>query len=200
MKTITQAEDISKIVQETDLKHIAIIMDGNRRWAKEKNLPSAMGHKKGVEALKTTLKACGGGTAPIIGNTSYKIGTNITGVKPNTKAADFLKGIPVNNGTATLVNAAGKEVSGNVATGHVVKIMAGGTVYASYPVVIYGDVNGDGTVTSIDLLIAQKHILGISKLSGAYLTAADSGKDGTVTSVDLLRTQKQILGLSSVIV
>lgn len=58
MKTITQAEDISKIVQETDLKHIAIIMDGNRRWAKEKNLPSAMGHKKGVEALKTTLKAC----------------------------------------------------------------------------------------------------------------------------------------------
>lgn len=38
--------------------HIAIIMDGNRRWAKERNLPSAMGHKKGVEALKTTLRAC----------------------------------------------------------------------------------------------------------------------------------------------
>lgn len=49
------AEDI---VKETNLKHIAIIMDGNRRWAKEKNLPSAMGHKKGVDALKTTLKAC----------------------------------------------------------------------------------------------------------------------------------------------
>lgn len=49
------AEDI---VKETNLKHIAIIMDGNRRWAKEKNMPSAMGHKKGVDALKTTLKAC----------------------------------------------------------------------------------------------------------------------------------------------
>lgn len=49
------AEDI---VKETNLKHIAIIMDGNRRWAKEKKLPSAMGHKKGVDALKTTLKAC----------------------------------------------------------------------------------------------------------------------------------------------
>lgn len=49
------AEDI---VKDTNLKHIAIIMDGNRRWAKEKNLPSAMGHKKGVDALKTTLKAC----------------------------------------------------------------------------------------------------------------------------------------------
>ncbi len=47
-----------EVVQTTGLKHIAIIMDGNRRWAKEKNLPSAMGHKKGVDALKTTLKVC----------------------------------------------------------------------------------------------------------------------------------------------
>ncbi|MBE7712523.1 MAG: di-trans,poly-cis-decaprenylcistransferase [Cyanobacteria bacterium SIG26] len=46
------------IVKETGLKHVAIIMDGNRRWAKEKNLPSAIGHKKGVEALKSTLRAC----------------------------------------------------------------------------------------------------------------------------------------------
>ena len=46
------------IVKNTDLKHIAIIMDGNRRWAKEHNLPSAMGHKKGVDALKAALKAC----------------------------------------------------------------------------------------------------------------------------------------------
>lgn len=50
--------EIREIVKETNLKHIAIIMDGNRRWAKEKNLPSAMGHKKGVEALKKTLRAC----------------------------------------------------------------------------------------------------------------------------------------------
>lgn len=50
--------EIKKIVEETNLNHIAIIMDGNRRWAKEKNLPSALGHKKGVEALKTTLRAC----------------------------------------------------------------------------------------------------------------------------------------------
>ena len=57
---ITEIENttVSDIVKNTGLKHIAIIMDGNRRWAKEKNLPSAMGHKKGVDALKTTLKAC----------------------------------------------------------------------------------------------------------------------------------------------
>ncbi len=49
---------INKIVNDTNLKHVAIIMDGNRRWAKEKNLPSAFGHKRGVEALKETLRAC----------------------------------------------------------------------------------------------------------------------------------------------
>lgn len=51
-------EDIKKIVQDCNLKHIAVIMDGNRRWAKAKNLPSAIGHKKGVDALKKIMRAC----------------------------------------------------------------------------------------------------------------------------------------------
>ena len=51
-------ENIKYIVKNCNLKHIAIIMDGNRRWAKEKNLPSAMGHKKGVDSLKATMRAC----------------------------------------------------------------------------------------------------------------------------------------------
>ena len=51
-----EKNEIKDIVEQTKLKHIAIIMDGNRRWAKKNMLPSAMGHKKGVEALKKTLK------------------------------------------------------------------------------------------------------------------------------------------------
>ena len=51
-------EKIKDIVKTTGLKHIAIIMDGNRRWAKEKNIPSMIGHKKGVDALKATMRAC----------------------------------------------------------------------------------------------------------------------------------------------
>ena len=58
MKTLEKDLITSQTVKETNLQHIAIIMDGNRRWAKEKNLPSAMGHKKGVDALKKTLRAC----------------------------------------------------------------------------------------------------------------------------------------------
>ncbi len=38
--------------------HIAIIMDGNGRWAKQKGLPRAAGHKEGVASLKEVLKAC----------------------------------------------------------------------------------------------------------------------------------------------
>ena len=51
-------KNIKDIINETNLKHIAIIMDGNRRWAKEKGLPSAVGHKKGVDALKKVVYAC----------------------------------------------------------------------------------------------------------------------------------------------
>ena len=53
-----QKETIAEIVKKNNMQHIAVIMDGNRRWAKEKNLPSAIGHKKGVEALKTAVKSC----------------------------------------------------------------------------------------------------------------------------------------------
>ncbi len=48
--------EIKDIVKDTNLQHIAIIMDGNRRWAKEHLMPSAMGHKKGVDALKNVVK------------------------------------------------------------------------------------------------------------------------------------------------
>lgn len=58
MITKTKEQEISEIVKEINLKHIAIIMDGNRRWAKERLMPSAIGHQKGVSSLKTILKAC----------------------------------------------------------------------------------------------------------------------------------------------
>lgn len=55
MKSV-ELQEIKKVVQNTNLNHIAIIMDGNRRWAKEKFLPSAVGHQKGVDSLRTTMR------------------------------------------------------------------------------------------------------------------------------------------------
>jgi undecaprenyl diphosphate synthase len=44
-------------MQRTLPRHIAIIMDGNGRWAAARGLPRTAGHKKGVQAVKRTLKA-----------------------------------------------------------------------------------------------------------------------------------------------
>ena len=38
--------------------HVAVIMDGNGRWAQSRGLPRVMGHRAGVEALKATLRRC----------------------------------------------------------------------------------------------------------------------------------------------
>src|SRR3954451_19687508 len=38
--------------------HIAIIMDGNGRWARQRNLPRIMGHKAGVTTVRTTVETC----------------------------------------------------------------------------------------------------------------------------------------------
>ena len=37
--------------------HVAIIMDGNGRWAKRRSLPRTAGHRRGVEAVRETVKA-----------------------------------------------------------------------------------------------------------------------------------------------
>jgi undecaprenyl diphosphate synthase len=55
----------SKAITPTELtqypmpRHVAIIMDGNGRWAKKRGLPRAAGHRSGAEALRGVVKACG---------------------------------------------------------------------------------------------------------------------------------------------
>ena len=43
--------------EENRLEHIAIIMDGNGRWAKKRGLPRTLGHRKGAEVVKEICKA-----------------------------------------------------------------------------------------------------------------------------------------------
>ena len=39
-------------------RHIAIVMDGNGRWAKQRNRPRGMGHQAGLKALRSTIEHC----------------------------------------------------------------------------------------------------------------------------------------------
>ena len=52
-----------KIIDKSELKtiprHIAIIMDGNGRWAKERGLPRIAGHREGINSVREITKICG---------------------------------------------------------------------------------------------------------------------------------------------
>ena len=50
-QTVPEAGDVPR--------HVAIIMDGNGRWAKQRLLPRVAGHKRGVGAVRDTVKTCG---------------------------------------------------------------------------------------------------------------------------------------------
>ena len=50
--------DIRDIPAERIPRHVAIIMDGNGRWAKKRGMPRLFGHRAGVENLRAVIKAC----------------------------------------------------------------------------------------------------------------------------------------------
>ncbi len=49
---------IDQVAMDRLPRHIAIIMDGNGRWAQKRALPRSMGHRAGVEALREIVKTC----------------------------------------------------------------------------------------------------------------------------------------------
>jgi undecaprenyl diphosphate synthase len=55
----TSTTHLSAQAQNALPTHIAIIMDGNGRWAKERHLPRVEGHRNGVESVRATVRACG---------------------------------------------------------------------------------------------------------------------------------------------
>ncbi len=54
--SLFKTSSIEKLKQGSIPTHVAIIMDGNGRWASRRNLPRVMGHKAGVEALRKIIK------------------------------------------------------------------------------------------------------------------------------------------------
>ncbi len=56
---VTELSDHTRRHDDADAppRHIAIIMDGNGRWARERSLPRSVGHRSGVEAVRRTVRA-----------------------------------------------------------------------------------------------------------------------------------------------
>ena len=56
--TAIDSPSASSVSSAISPQHIAIIMDGNNRWAKKRLLPGVGGHKAGVEAIRNVLSVC----------------------------------------------------------------------------------------------------------------------------------------------
>lgn len=142
------------------------------------------------------------GDIPSITSSKHSInGDKITGLSTDLNVNTFVSNISAKNGTVQLVSSSGAaKPSGIVATGDVLqlKYKDSNSIYRSYPLVIYGDVNGDGKISIVDLLRVQKYLLKTTKLTGPYFTAADVSKDGSVKILDLLRIQKHLLKTSTI--
>lgn len=105
----------------------------------------------------------------------------------------ILNSVNANLTVTSYLDRNGNPASGNIGTGDTLLISNGKDVKA-YKVIIYGDNNGDGKVSVLDLLRCQKYLLGNNNITGNDIKATDTNGDGTVNVVDLLRIQKQILG------
>lgn len=127
-----------------------------------------------------------------------RTGSYWTGVEPGTTAAEFRAQVSLANGASlSVLNAAGKKKAADslMATGDKIRIYApNGALYKTGTVLIYGDVNGDGKISGIDLITIRDVILGDYVIKGVYVKAADVNRDKKVSGIDLITIRDHILG------
>ncbi len=146
----------------------------------------------------------GGDTGPIIPDPTvtgkYTISTYVSGIKVGTTVSDFIKNFGVKDGTAKVFGTNGKEkTSGVIATGDQIAIYDNkGVQRLKYSIIIFGDTNGDGKISIVDLARVQKHLLEVTTLKGNQSTAADANRDGKLSILDLARVQKHLLELTEI--
>ena len=138
----------------------------------------------------------------IVFDESLKLnGNEITGLENSNNTVDKILNKIQTNYNIEIFNSSGTKIEGNslVGTGATIKILDNVNPIIEYNVIMYGDVNGDGKINSVDLLVLQRHILEIKKFEGVFVKAANIRKNGkNPSSVDCLLIQRHILGLQTI--
>ena len=125
----------------------------------------------------------------------------ISGLENKNNTVDKLLQKIKTNYQIEVINSNGEKIEGNslIGTGTIIRILDNTQTVMQYNVVMYGDVNGDGKINSVDLLVLQRHILEIQKFSGVFLEAGNIRKNGkNPSSIDCLLIQRHILGLEDI--
>ena len=122
---------------------------------------------------------------------NFTLGSTVAGTISKLQSANQYASINITNKNNT------PKTSGSLVTGDKITIVSN-DVSQTYVVIIYGDTNGDSEITTLDLLIVQRHLLKKTTLTNAYFKAADVNKDGSVTTLDLLIIQKHLLKKSNI--
>ena len=122
----------------------------------------------------------------------FKIGTDISLIKkiivdkePKAEVSSF-----DNDGKS--------KTSGIIASGDKIKIKTS-TEEKEFVIIIYGDVNSDGKISSADYIMIKNHIMDVSKLNELESNYADANKDGKVNSADYIAIKNHIMDIKSIV-
>lgn len=130
-----------------------------------------------------------------IQSTVYSIsGSTITGLDPvknlNTVSKLSSKVSLPTGATLTVVSPTGKTLSSTapIGTGSKVTVIAGGQTLASYTAIVYGDVNGDGSINITDVATLFKYVRNKQTLGAPSQMAADTDRNTKVNITDVATT------------
>lgn len=158
---------------------------------------AANGNKKEYNVKVSKVNPTSASPSDVLSKAGLSIdGNYVTGIKLSSKRETLISNLKntysLTNIKYTLNN--GKETnSGVVSTGDKITITINNSS-KTYTVIIKGDVNGDGVISSIDYSRIKGYFLGKYKLSNEYFKAADVSKDGKITSIDYSRVKGYFLG------
>lgn len=120
----------------------------------------------------------------------------ISNINPNTAPAAFSDELNLLfPGASVSINGVGP--SGYVGTGCTAQVNGG--ALETYTVILYGDVDGTGTIGAPDAMAVMNHLIGVKRLEGAYLAAADATRDLGVNIGDATAILSFVNGVDSIV-
>ena len=125
----------------------------------------------------------------------------LTGIEPSENTVAEIKDKISTALEIEMVNYQEKVLQENdlVGTGCQIRIKEGEAILKQYTVILYGDADGDGKITSVDLLVIQRHILEMERMDAIFCKASNIRKDGRKpTALDLLFIQRHILEMERI--